>query len=72
MFDEALATVASDGSLERLGCFGSGSREPMSDKISVLSFSRGAKMASLAGFDGTRFSNVVNPTCRCTAAVRSR
>lgn len=72
MFDEALATVASDGSLERLGCFGPGSREPMSDKISMLSFSRGAKMASLVGFDGTRFSNVVNPTCRCMAAVRNR
>lgn len=69
MFDEALATVASDGSL---ACFGPGSRDPMSDKISVLSFSRGVKMASIAGFEGTRFSNVVNPTCRCMAAARSR
>ena len=48
MFDEALATVASDGSL---ACFGPGSRDAMSDKISVLSFSRGVKMASIAGFE---------------------
>ena len=72
MFDEALATAASDGSLERLGCFGPGARELMSGKISVLSFSRDAKIASLVGFEGTRLANVVNPSCRCLAAVRSR